>query len=72
VNVNNNKLHALKQIARNKHLEGYSTMKKSEICNLIINDSIQEFKQMNKKNKYINKLTRDHKKLLVDNEKVLD
>jgi hypothetical protein len=35
-------------------------------------DNIQEFKQINKKNKYINKLTRDHKKLLVDNEKVLD
>jgi hypothetical protein len=27
---------------------------------------------MNNKNKHINKLTQDHKKLLVDNEKVLD
>jgi hypothetical protein len=49
VNVNNNKLIALKQIARNKHLEGYSTMKKSEICNLIINDNIQEREPGNKK-----------------------
>jgi hypothetical protein len=40
VNVNNNKLHALKQIAKNKNLTGYSTMKKNEICDLIINYSI--------------------------------
>jgi hypothetical protein len=72
VNVNNNNLHTLKQIAKNKHLKGYSTMKKNEICDLIINDNIQEFKQMNKKNKHINKLTQDHEKLLVDNEKVLE
>jgi hypothetical protein len=72
VNVNNNKLHALKQMAKNKHLRGYSTMKKNEICDLIINDSIQTFNKTNKTNKNINKLTQDHKKLLVDNEKVLD
>jgi hypothetical protein len=72
MNVNNNKLPVLKQIAKNQQLKGYSIMKKNEICDLIINDSIKTFNKINKNNKNINKLTRNHKKLLVDNEKVLE
>jgi hypothetical protein len=57
VNVNNNKLHVLKQIAKNKYLKGYSIMNKNEICDLIIDDSIQAFNKVNKKTKEINKLS---------------
>jgi hypothetical protein len=72
VNINKNKLSELKQIAKNKNLKGISPMKKPELCNIIIQDGIQYFNKTNKNNKYINKLKRDHKKLFVDNEKVLD
>jgi hypothetical protein len=53
-------------------LKGISQAKKPELYNVIIKDNIQYFNKTNKTNKYINKLKPDHKKLLVDNEKVLD
>jgi hypothetical protein len=40
-------------------------MKKPELCNIIIQDGIQNFNKTNKNDKYINKLKRDHKKLLL-------
>jgi hypothetical protein len=47
-------------------------MRKSELCAAIIKDDIKSFNKINKNTIYINKIKRDHKKLLVDNEKVLE